>query len=121
MPQSPKDVFERIQTFTSAWETLRPTKSFGGMTLVQFKAKVQPSRDARDALATLEQQMTAAQDKRDAADEVTMKTIQLVVNGVRADPDEGEDGEFYDALGYVRKSERKSGLRRGAKPADPAK
>lgn len=42
-----------------------------------------------------------------------MTAVQLVVNAVRGDPDEGEDGEFYDALGYVRKSERKSGLRRG--------
>lgn len=43
--------------------------------------------------------------------------IGLVVNAVKGDPEEGEDGEFYEALGYVRKSERKSGLSRGKKPA----
>ena len=34
------------------------------------------------------------------------------MNGVRADPDEGEDGELYAAMGYVRTSERSTGLAR---------
>jgi hypothetical protein len=40
--------------------------------------------------------------------------IQLVVNGVLADPDEGPDSPLYEAFGYIRESERKSGLTRKA-------
>jgi hypothetical protein len=42
---------------------------------------------------------------------------------VCGDPAEGDDSPFYDALGYVRRSERQSGLHRrksGAAPASPA-
>jgi len=37
-----------------------------------------------------------------------------VVNAVRADIEYGEDSALFKALGYVPKSERKSGLRRTA-------
>jgi len=40
-----------------------------------------------------------------------------VVNGVLADPTEGPDSSLYEAMGYTRKSERKSGLTRGKKSA----
>jgi len=44
------------------------------------------------------------------------------VNAVRGDPAETAKGEFYEALGFVRESERKSGLHRGkAEPVAPAK
>ena len=34
----------------------------------------------------------------------------LVVNGVVGDPAYGDDSPLYGAMGFVRKSERKSGL-----------
>jgi hypothetical protein len=82
------------------------------MTLAQFKAKVQPTFDTRAAIATLEAQMTSGLDARDSADTVTLQTNQLVVNAVKGDPAHGEDSDLYEAMGYVRKSARKSGLTR---------
>jgi len=41
--------------------------------------------------------------------------MQRLVNGVRADPDFGPDSALYEALGYTRESERKSGLTRNRK------
>jgi hypothetical protein len=38
------------------------------------------------------------------------------VSAVKADPEEGPDGELYGAMGFVRRSERKSGLRRFPAP-----
>ena len=35
-----------------------------------------------------------------------------MVNAVKGDPAEGDNGELYEAMGYVRKSERHSGLHR---------
>jgi hypothetical protein len=114
---SPKQNEARILEFINAWKTLRPAKSFAGLTLTQAEAKLKPSLDTRTIIASLESQLVAAQNQRDDSDEVSLATINLIVNAVKGDPAEGEDGEFYEALGYVRKSERKSGLRRGKAPA----
>lgn len=112
MPYAPKLSLERINNVSRMWETLRPAKSFGGMTLTQFKAKVKPSLDARATIESLEGQLIAAADQRDDADAASLDAIKLVVNGVRADPAETGKGEFYEALGYVRDNERSSGLTR---------
>ena len=116
----PKDSGDKLAAVLKAWQDLRPTKSFAGMTLAQFTAKVQPSLDARDAIDTLENQMIAATDKRDLADVESMKQINFVVNAVKGDPAEGEDGELYEAMGYIRKSERASGLTKKKQAPAPA-
>lgn len=113
MPLAPRKTEVRLTETLNAWQTLRPDKAFGGMTLDQFKARLKPSFDSRAAIAALDNQLLAAQNQRDDADADALAAINLVVNAVKGDPQEGEDGEFYEALGYVRKSERKSGLRRG--------
>ena len=109
MALSPKEVGEKLAAVLKAWKDLRKTKSFAGMTLAEFTAKIQPSLDEREAIDTLDNQLTAAADRRDIADVETMKQVLLVVNAVKGDVTEGEDGELYEAMGYVRKSERKSG------------
>ena len=37
---------------------------------------------------------------------LTRKVLQRAVSGVRADGHEGEDGEFYTAMGYVARTVR---------------
>jgi len=116
----PKDNSDKITDVLNAWTDLRPTKSFAGMTLAQFTAKIQPSLDARTALNTLADQTTAGFVTRDTADVESNKQVLLVVNAVKGDPTEGEDGELYAAMGYVRKSDRSTGKTNKTKPA-PAK
>ncbi len=96
----------------NAWETLAPNKSFGGMTLAQFQAATQPSRAAREQIDDLEDQLRQAMANRDRADADFLAKAQLVVAGVLADPTEGPDSALYEAFGYTRKSDRKSGLTR---------
>ena len=67
---------------------------------------------AASRLGKLDAQTTSAHDARDAADVVTTQVNQLVVNAVKGDPAHGEDSDLYEAMGYVRKSARKSGLTR---------
>ncbi|MFT3867899.1 MAG: hypothetical protein QM715_05315 [Nibricoccus sp.] len=86
------------------------------MTLEQFREKIAPSLTARTTIARLESETTAAVSQREIADIASLDVIDAVVKAVVADQTEGEDGEFYEALGYVRESERKSGLHRTAKP-----
>lgn len=113
---SPKQNEERLQQIINAWRDLASTKSFGGMTLNQFEAKVQPSFDARLLVAQIENQLAQAINTREDADEVSLDTIQLVVNGVVGDPLEGPNSALYEAMGYTRKSERKTGLTRKKTP-----
>jgi len=120
MSSNPKINGEKIAAVLQAWEDLRETKSFAGMTLAEFKAKIKPSLDARGAIDKLNNQMIAACDQRDDADVESMKQVLLVVAAVKGDITEGEDGELYEAMGYVRKSERKSGKTNKKKAAAPA-
>lgn len=120
MPNNPKQSETKITKTLDAWKTLRPEKSFAGMTFAQFEALAKPSLDSRAKITALETQLLAAQNQRDDADEAVLASIALIVNAVKGDPAEGDDGELYEALGYKRKSERKSGLRRGKGEKAPA-
>jgi hypothetical protein len=85
------------------------------MTFAQFETAVTPAKAARERIEDLQDQLTQALNQRDAADEAALAKIQLVVNGVLADPTEGPDGSLYEAMGCTRKSDRKSGLTRKGK------
>lgn len=111
----PKTTLEKLNSVISGWETLAPNKSFGGMTLAQFKAAVKPSFDAREELRVLESQVQSKQIERDDNDEESLRLVQRVVNGVIGDPEEGPDSDLYGSFGYTRKSERKTGLTRKKK------
>ena len=87
------------------------------MTLADFKASVQQSLDARKALREATDQLDVAQNARSDTDAKTMQALLLVVNAIKGDPAHGEDSSLYEACGYVRKSERRSGLSRKAKTA----
>jgi hypothetical protein len=117
--QSPKKVAARLQKLIDGWTTLRPTKSFAGMTLDQFKAKVQPSLDTRSQLTTLRSQTTDSRLQRLQSDSASLEMEQLVVNAVKGDTEEGENGSLYAAMGYVPKSQRRSGLTRKGQTATP--
>lgn len=115
MPTAPKATKLKLDIILNAWETLAPKAAFGGMTLDDFKAAIQPSLQARDTIATLEAQLIAAQDQRDIADANSQEKVRLVVRGVSGDPTFGPDSALYEAMGYIRHSERKSGLTRKSK------
>ena len=117
---SPKDIEQKIERMINAWQTLAPDKSFGGMTLTQFEAAAAPAREARQRIDELEARLKQEIAARDAADAAFNAKAQLVVAGVLADPTEGPDSALYAALGYTRRSERRTGLTRRKRgvPAD---
>jgi hypothetical protein len=112
MPTSPKTTEEKIARMLNAWRTLAPEKTFGGMTLAQFEAVAAPALDARRRIDDLDNQRAQISAERERADETFNDKAQLVVAGVLADPTEGADSALYEAFGYTRKSNRKSGLHR---------
>ena len=116
---SPKNNEEKIERMINAWQTLAPAKSFGGMTLAQFEAAAAPAREASRRIDELETRLQQEIATRDAADAAFNSKAQLVVAGVLADPTEGPDSALYEALGYTRKSERKTGpTRKRGEPAE---
>jgi hypothetical protein len=121
MPTGPKENELKMQRMLNAWETLASGKTFGGMTLAQFQAAVQSAQAARQQVEDLEVQLKQAIATREAADDAFLAKAQLIVNGVLADPSEGDDSALYEAFGYTRKSERKSGLTRKRNTPTPTK
>ena len=114
MHYSEKQVYDKITRTTGAWEEHAEAIKFAEMTLDQFKAKVMSSLDCREKVASLRRQLEAAIKKRQECDAASIDVCAKVVNAVRGDIEHGEDSVFFKALGYVPKSERKSGLRRTA-------
>ncbi|MEO5717669.1 MAG: hypothetical protein ABIR29_03755 [Chthoniobacterales bacterium] len=115
--KAPIETSKQIKKVIEAWADLAPDKSFGAMTLEQFKTRVKPSLDTRDMLLTVKNARIDAQTTRLQSDADSLLAVSQVVSGVKADPTEGEDSALYEACGYVPKSKRKSGLSRKAKTA----
>ncbi|MBI3416853.1 MAG: hypothetical protein HY043_16305 [Verrucomicrobia bacterium] len=112
MPSSPTNTLSKLNRALDAWEQHAEEAVFGGMTLAQFKTRVKPSLDYRDQAAIAQGQLQTALDNRDNADVESVTALQAIVSGVKADPDHGDDSALYASLGYIRRSERKSGLKR---------
>jgi crotonobetainyl-CoA:carnitine CoA-transferase CaiB-like acyl-CoA transferase len=116
---SPKDNAEKMERMINAWRTLAPDKTFGGMTLEQFEAFAAPCRESRQRITQLEDQLTQEIATRERADADFAAKARLVVAGVLADPTEGADSALYQAFGYTRESERKTGLTRRKREEPP--
>lgn len=119
MSYDPKRNEEKMLKVLTAWKTLAPGKSFGGMTLADFEAQVENSAAPRARLKELGDQTMQQVALRDDADLATMNKVLRVVAGIVADPTEGDNSALYEACGYVRRDNRKSGLTR--KRVEPAR
>lgn len=112
MSDSPRDNEEKLRRILNAWETIAEDKTFGGMTVTQFETAISPSFTTRQTLEDLDDQRTDLLTRRANADTTSLAKAAQVVAGVQADPAYGPDSSLIEAMGYVRKSERKSGLTR---------
>ena len=119
MSISSKEIGERLADLINGWQTEAPAASFAGKTLDEFKLAVKSSVDRRAEITTLETQLLVKQDNRDDADKVTWPLVLQVVNSIKGDVAYGEDSALYEAIGYVRKSERQTGKTNKPKPATP--
>lgn len=114
MAKGQRSKYDQVKQIVAGWKKVRPSKTIDGQTVDQFTtAKLKPCNDARDTLESLRLQTIAAVNGRDKADDAAYLAAQDIVKAVRADKTEGgDDGDLYEAMGFVRKSERKSGLSR---------
>src|SRR5690349_18880412 len=108
-----------IGTVADSWSSICPEKSFFGLTLDQYKAAVKPCYDLRAEIAEVQKRLKNLIAKRKDADTAAVRLTKNVVHAVKADPTEGEDSPLYAAMGYVRTSDRSSGLTRVRVPLQP--
>lgn len=102
MSENPSRVIERVETVKDKWSSLRPAKSFYGMTLEGFnETAVKPCYDIDAEIADLQSRLQSALSRRRVVHANALECVRNVVNAVKADPEEGEDGDLYEALGYV--------------------
>ena len=112
MIPSPEKSIEKLGRITAAWATLAPSKSFGGMTLQEFRDAIAPSFEIRDRVTHLEADLVDAKRDRATADHTSMNKAQLVINSVISHPEHGPDSDLYEAMGYTRCRRRRTGLSR---------
>ena len=105
----------RVSAVGTGWGKLRPDKRFYGLTLADYLQRTKPYTDALAEVAALEEALVHAKAKRDLAAGPAMKITKCIVNAVKGDPEEGEDGPLYAAMGYVPESQRSTGLVRKKK------
>ena len=109
-----------VSAVTEAWSSVSPTKSFFGMTLDQYKESVKPCYDLRVEIAETQKRLKSLNAKCKDADAAAIQLTKNIVHAVKADPTEGENSPLYAAMGYVRSSDRSSGLTRARVPASAA-
>ena len=112
MPDSPKENEEKMLKVLNAWKTLAPAKSFAGISLEDFESQINKSLAPRRRLNTLEGEKMQQMTMRESEDSTKMNNILSIVGGVITDPTEGLNSARYEAMGYIRKDARKSGLTR---------
>jgi hypothetical protein len=106
--------------FLSSWEEYAQDKSFAGMTLSEFETKSETPLAVRKELAAARTKANGLILKRDKADDSLNEDLILIAHAIRADKNFGEDCPLYRSLGFVPKSERRTGRRRGNSPAPSA-
>lgn len=108
-------ITDRIERIRTAWRELAPDVAFGGVSLAQFEEGSEPPLATREELQRLDRATEAARVARDKADVEAGQLLEFVVDAVKGTPGYGQDCALYRAFGYIRKSERKTGLTRRVK------
>src|SRR6202011_5577559 len=101
----------KAQLIDAAWTQLAPAVELGGVARdTGYETAIQDAMDAETAIA---EAVAAIENKRVERDEkvaaLAAKTA-LVIAGVIGNPAYGPDSDLYGAMGYIRKSQRQSGL-----------
>jgi hypothetical protein len=105
--------------FLSSWAEYAQDKSFAGLTLPEFDTKSMEPLNVRKDLGDARTKAAGLILKRDPADAVLNDDLLLIAHAIRADKDFGEDCPLYRSLGFVPKSERKTGRRLGESTTAP--
>ncbi|MDQ4122845.1 MAG: hypothetical protein M3209_15520 [Acidobacteriota bacterium] len=112
-----REVREQCARMNDAWTEGAPTVTFNGITQTAFAADIAAAAAADAEVGDLEAQLNMKRDERDTKYAALNEKRSKVGLGVAGNPDLGNDSPLFGAMGFVRKSERASGLtRKSRKP-----
>jgi hypothetical protein len=110
-----KETMEKAKKMNDAWVEGAPDVEFGGVTQKELADDI---ADVDKDIIELDETLAKADMIRarieNKVGNVGTKRVR-VGNGVRANPDYGTDSPLYGAMGFVRDSDRASGLTRKRK------
>lgn len=96
----------------SAWSQAAPEASFASTSLSQYAEAIQVVTDMDTEVRNLDNLLITKKADRLDAEAVLHTLNKQIVNSVKSTPGFGEDASILKSFGYVRSSERKSGLHR---------
>ena len=103
---------KELEVLATGWEKYALDQKFSGYTLEQLKALIVALKELVAAMGALKLdyrgKIAARQTMTGEMGDIRLR----IVNCIRGHENFGEDSEFYRFLGFVTKSERKSGLTR---------
>ena len=100
-----KNVSARREKLLSSWLEFAPDATFAGFTHAQFEEGSMEPFQIRKTMEAAKTKLAGLKLKRDKAEE----TLVLIANSIRGTPAYGQDCELYRSLGFIPKSERKTG------------
>jgi hypothetical protein len=109
------EVIDRLKSFTAAWRATAPNEQFARMTLAEFEAANEAPLRLRREIESLTVELIGKKAKRDDADRATRASLLMLADSIKGTPGYGPNSPLYGALGYIRYSEKKSGLVRKIK------
>lgn len=92
------------------WSGCCPDTVFGGVTFQYHQSGRMAYYDAEMEVAWLENQLDGARARRELRREDLNSINQRCVHGVLCHPEHGDDSPLYGQWGYIRRSDRSSGL-----------
>ena len=111
-----KTIREKCNVMNDAWFEGAPGVQFNGIKQNDFQTEIEAAAADDAAIADLEAELKMKRDVRDDKYAALNEKRSKVGQGVAGSPDYGDDSPLYGAMGFVRKSEKKSGLTRKKKP-----
>ncbi|MEQ1606448.1 MAG: hypothetical protein ABL999_16425 [Pyrinomonadaceae bacterium] len=107
-----KSVREKCNVMNDAWVEGAPTVEFNGITQAAFLADITSCAADDAAIADLEAELKMKREVRDDKYVALNEKRSKVGLGVAGSAAYGNDSPLYGAMGFVRKSDRASGLTR---------
>jgi hypothetical protein len=104
-----KNVSLRREKLLSSWQEFAADATFAGFTLAQFEEGSMEPFEVRKTMEAAKTKLAGLKLKRDKAEEKLNDMLVLIANSIRGTPAYGQDCELYRSLGFIPKSERKTG------------
>lgn len=105
-----KKIKAKALIINDAWQEGAPSAEFMGIKQSEYQNAITEIENKENTYRDLKAQLTLLDtDIENRYGDLDDNTVG-VANGVRGSKDYGDDSALYGAMGYVRASERKSGL-----------